>query len=119
MLAITSETYDFINTLDKRACVIVIGFPRYLNEQVKLLEFVKTRKLATLTITDSAFSPLKGDVSLYAPAESASFVAFHCAPLVLINTLLHEHSVAHRSRTLEALNRFEVVADSQNYFHAA
>jgi DNA-binding MurR/RpiR family transcriptional regulator len=94
----------------------MIGFPRYLKDQVALLEFVKGRKLSTLTITDSAFSPLKGDVSLFAPAESASFVAFHSAPLILMNALLHELSVTDKERTLEALNRFEAIAESQKYF---
>jgi DNA-binding MurR/RpiR family transcriptional regulator len=59
-----------------------------------VLEFARSRRLATLTVTDSTFSPLRGQVSLYAPAESASFVAFHCAPLVLLNALVHELSVA-------------------------
>lgn len=114
--AITSDTYDYLSRLDRRACVVLIGFPRYLREHVKLLEFAKRRKLATLTVTDSVFSPLQGEVSLYAPAESASFVAFHCAPLVLLNALVHELSVAHSTRTLAALKRFEAVADSQEYF---
>ncbi len=113
---ITSETYDYVSRMDKRACVVLIGFPRYLREQVELLAFAKSRKLATLTITDSTFSPLRGDVSLYAPAESATFVAFHGAPLVLLNALVHEISVADESRTLEALNRFETVAESREYF---
>ncbi len=113
---ISSETYDYLSRVDKRACVVVIGFPRYLREQVKLLEFAKSRKLATLTITDSAFSPLRGQVSLYAPAESASFVAFHCAPLVLINALVHELSVTDEKRSLAALDRFETIAESQQYF---
>ena len=113
---ITSETYDHMGRMPKRACVVVIGFPRYLREHLKLLEFAKGRRLATLTITDSTFSPLKGDVTLQAPAESASFVAFHCAPLILINALVHQVSVADSSATLEALKRFEVVAESQQYF---
>jgi DNA-binding MurR/RpiR family transcriptional regulator len=115
-LSIASETYDFVSRLGERACVVVIGFPRYLRETVDLLEFAKSRSLRTLTITDSAFSPLKGDVSLYAPAESASFVAFHCAPLILVNALVHELSVADGERTLEALDRFESVADDRRYF---
>ncbi len=114
--AITPETYDHLSRVDKDACVVVIGYPRYLREQVRLLEYAKSRKLATLTITDSVFSPLQGSVSLYAPAESASFVAFHCAPLVLINTLVHELSVADKAKTLAALERFDAVAESQNYF---
>lgn len=114
--SITSETYDYLSRLERTACVVVIGFPRYLREQVKLLEFAKARKLPTLTITDSNFSPLQGDVTLHAPAESASFVAFHCAPLILINALVHELSVAESTRTLEALKQFESVAESQQYF---
>ena len=113
---ITSETYDRLGRMGRGGCVVVIGFPRYLREHVKLLEYAKARRLATLTITDSTFSPLKGDVTLHAPAESASFVAFHCAPLILINALVHEVSVANSTKTLEALKQFEVVAEAQQYF---
>jgi DNA-binding MurR/RpiR family transcriptional regulator len=116
-LAVTSDTYDEVNRLDRRACVVVIGFPRYLRELIELLDFAKSAKLATLAITDSAFSPLRGDVSLYAPAESASFMAFHSAPLVLINALLHELSFADRGATVAALDRFEAVADHRKFFH--
>jgi DNA-binding MurR/RpiR family transcriptional regulator len=114
--AITSETYDHLSRMSKNACVVLIGFPRYLREHVKLLEYAKSRRLATLTITDSTFSPLKGDVTLYAPAESASFVAFHCAPLILINALVHKVSVADSTKTLEALRQFEALAETQQYF---
>lgn len=116
-LSVTSDTYDQLNRLDRRACVVVIGFPRYLRELVELLEFAKGAKLATLAITDSAFSPLRGDVSLYAPAESASFMAFHSAPLVLINALMHELSLADREATVAALDRFEAVAEHRQFFH--
>ena len=84
---------------------------------MEALEFAKSAKLSTVAITDSAFSPLRGDISLYAPAESASFVAFHAAPLVLINALLHELSLGNRDATLAALDRFEAVADSRRFFH--
>ncbi len=113
---ITSETYDHLSRMDRSGCVVVIGFPRYLREHVKLLEYAKARRLSTLTITDSPFSPLQGEVALHAPAESASFVAFHCAPLILLNALVHEVSVADSTRTLDALKRFEAVAEAQQYF---
>jgi DNA-binding MurR/RpiR family transcriptional regulator len=115
-LTITSETFDYVGRNEKRACVVLIGFPRYLREQVDLLAFAKRMQTSTLTITDSVFSPLRGDVSLYAPAESASFVAFHCAPMILINALVHKLSVTDSRRTLVALNRFESVAEAQQYF---
>ena len=114
--AISSETYDLVSRLDRRACVMVIGFPRYLREQVNLLDYANRRRLATLTVTDSAFSPLQGRVSLYAPAESASFVAFHGAPLVLLNALIHALGMADEKRTLAGLKRFEAVAAGQGYF---
>lgn len=117
VVVITTETYDDLNAREKGTCVLVIGFPRYLSEQVDLLQFARRRRFATVTITDSAFSPLQGDVSLYAPAESTSFVAFHCAPLILVNALLHELSIADKGRTLAALNRFEAMAESRAYFH--
>ena len=114
--SISSEIYDRLGRVDGGTCVVVIGFPRYLREHVKLLEFAKARRLATLTVTDSTFSPLQGDVTLHAPAESASFVAFHCAPLILVNALVHAVSVADSTKTLEALKRFETVAENQKYF---
>src|SRR5262249_54234631 len=113
---ISSETYERLSRLDTKACVVVIGFPRYLREQVKLLEAARARRLATLSITHSTFSPLRADVTLHGPAEPASFVAFHCAPLILINALVHEVSVADSTRTLEALKQFEAVAEHQQYF---
>ena len=115
-LSVTSDTYDQIHRLDRKACVVVIGFPRYLRELLEVLDFAKSAHLATVAITDSAFSALRGDVSLYAPAESASFVAFHAAPLVLINALLHELSVADRNATLAALDKFEAVAAERQFF---
>jgi DNA-binding MurR/RpiR family transcriptional regulator len=116
-LAVATETYDQVNALDARAAVIVIGFPRYLQEEIDLLAFARSRKLGTIAITDSPFSPLQGDVNLHAPAESAYFMGFHCAPLILINALMHHVSLANRARTMEALKRFEALAEARDYFH--
>jgi DNA-binding MurR/RpiR family transcriptional regulator len=117
--AITTETYDLINRLDRHALVIVIGFPRYLRELVDLLNFSKEKRLKTLTITDSPFSPLIGDISLFSEAESTSFMAFHGAPMVLINTLIIALSLLNNENTLKELNRFEKIAGARNYFYEA
>jgi DNA-binding MurR/RpiR family transcriptional regulator len=116
-LAVTTETLDRIARLGEGGCLIVIGFPRYLAEQVRLIARARTGSLTIIAITDSPLSPLHGDINLYAPAESASFVAFHCAPLILINTLLNEISLVDRDRTLKALSRFEALAEEEGYFH--
>jgi DNA-binding MurR/RpiR family transcriptional regulator len=115
-VAITTETYDHRARLDARAQVVVIGFPRYLRELREVLEFSKRARVKTLVITDSPFAALHGDINLHAPAESAAFVASHCAPLILINGLLHAVSLLDKARTLDALNRFEVLADNRSYF---
>jgi DNA-binding MurR/RpiR family transcriptional regulator len=115
--AVTTETYERLNRLDARACVVVVGFPRYLQELVDVLRFARRMRLKTLTITDSPFSALRGDISLYSPAESATFVAAHCAPLILINGLLHHLSLRDKARTMKALNHFEALAEGAAYFH--
>ncbi len=115
-LSVTPETYGHLDRLDRKACIVIIGFPRYLRELVDCLRFARKRSLKTLTLTDSPFSPLAGDVSLRTPAESASTFAAHCAPLILINGLLHALSLLDPPRTLAALNRFEALAEQQAYF---
>ena len=115
-LSVTPETYGHLDRLDRKACVVIIGFPRYLREVVECLRFARERSLKTVTVTDSPFSPLAGDVTLHTPAESASYFAAHCAPLILINGLLHELSLLDPPRTLAALNRFEALADGRQYF---
>ncbi|HET8722156.1 MAG TPA: MurR/RpiR family transcriptional regulator [Nitrospira sp.] len=117
--AVDLSTYEHVSRMDGHSCLLIIGFPRYLQEQVDLLSFARDRAVRTVTITDSPFSPLQGDVSLYAPAESASFQAFHSAPLILINALLHEIARADEERTLSALRRFEALAEATGHFYSA
>lgn len=114
---LSSETFDAVDRLAPRAVLVVIGFPRYLQDQVRLTAHACRARVATLVLTDSVFSPLRGDVSLYVPAESASFVAYHGAPLALLNALLDAVGNADRARTLAALDRFEQVAERERYFH--
>ncbi len=114
--SVTTETYDKVSSMGVKSLVVVIGFPRYLKELVEILEFAKGRKIKTATITDSFFSPLLGDLCLFCPAESSSFIAFHGAPLLLINALLDALSLTDKESTVGALDRFEKIADYRGYF---
>jgi DNA-binding MurR/RpiR family transcriptional regulator len=114
--AVTTETYDKVSRMGARDLVVVIGFPRYLKELFEVLEFAKSRKIRTVTLTDSFFSPLLGDLNLFCPAESASFIAFHGAPLLLINALLDTLSLTNKESTVAALDRFEKLAERRGYF---
>ena len=117
VLAVSSEVYDRLVRAGPDTLLVLLSYPRYLTEHIELQAFAKKRRLRTLLLTDSAFAPLKGDITLAAPAESASFVAFHAAPMILINALLSELSLADPDATLAALSRFEALAEERGYFH--
>jgi len=114
--SITTEIYDYINNLDKQSLVIVINFPRYLVELVDIIKFSKERGIKTIAITDSSCSPINSDINLYTPAESISFIPFHCAPLVLIKAIINELSLLDKEKTLNTLNNFEKLAEDRGYF---
>jgi DNA-binding MurR/RpiR family transcriptional regulator len=116
ILSINSEIYEFLARLNINSLVIVIGYPRYLNELIEILEFCKEKKLKTMAITDNPASPLVADDNLYSPAESSTFIAFGCAPLVLINAIIVKTSLLNKDETLSALGRYEKLAESRKLF---
>jgi DNA-binding MurR/RpiR family transcriptional regulator len=111
-----ADAVDRLARLGDGACVVVIGFPRYLRGLVEALDFARRRGLETIAITDSPFSALKGDINLFVAAESSSFVAFHSAPLILINALVDEISRSDPEATLKALRAFEALAEDIGLF---
>jgi DNA-binding MurR/RpiR family transcriptional regulator len=115
-LGADSEGFDRLGRMARGDCLLVIGFPRYLRGLRALLDFAATRSITRIVVTDSPFSPLRGEIGLHAPAESASFVAFHAAPLMLLNALVEEVAAADRAATLRALQDFEAVAEAAAYF---
>jgi DNA-binding MurR/RpiR family transcriptional regulator len=117
-LSVDLDTYHRLDRMNAAGCVVVIGFPRYLRSLVTLLAAAKARGLTTIAITDSPFSALKAEIGLFAPAESASFVAFHAAPLILLNALVDSIGRADRAATLGSLQHFEQLAERAGFFHA-
>jgi DNA-binding MurR/RpiR family transcriptional regulator len=115
-LTADSEATDRLGRMDGRDAVVVIGFPRYLRALRAVLAAAGRRGVRRIVVTDSAFSPLKGEIGLHAAAESASFVAFHAAPLILLNTLIEEVVAADRDAAMAALEAFEAVAADGAYF---
>lgn len=119
VLSVDSHAYDHIDRLEDNGCVVVIGFPRYLAELGAVIGFAARSGKRLLVITDSPFSPFRGDITLFAPVESSSFVAFHSAPLILIATLMSEIAADKPERTLLALQRFEELAERQGLFRTS
>ncbi len=112
-----TEALDALGRMGAPDAVIVIGFPRYLRSLVALLGFAGTRGVTRIVVTDSPFSALRGEIALHAPAESASFVAFHAAPLILLNALVQQVVAADREAARRALAEFEATAEAGLYFH--
>jgi DNA-binding MurR/RpiR family transcriptional regulator len=112
-----TEAHDALGRMGAQDAIVVIGFPRYLRSLVALLGFAGTRGVRRIVVTDSPFSPLRGEIALHAPAESASFVAFHAAPLILLNALVEQVVAADRAAARRALAEFEATAEAGGYFH--
>jgi DNA-binding MurR/RpiR family transcriptional regulator len=70
--------------------VIGIGFPRVTYRTVQALQYVRSRNVPILVITDSYASPLvgEGDIVLTASSQLPSIVDSFTAPLSLINALI-------------------------------
>ena len=119
VLTIDTYAYERVHSLNEGGCVIIIGFPRYLNELGDILEFATEAGKRTVVLTDSPFSPFHGDITLFAPVESSSFIAFHSAPLILISTLVSEIANDRPERTLNALAHFEELSERQDLFKPA
>jgi DNA-binding MurR/RpiR family transcriptional regulator len=111
-----TEAHDALGRMGAPDVVVVIGFPRYLRSLAALLDFADMRSVKRIVVTDSPFSPLRGEIVLHAPAESASFVAFHAAPLILLNALIEQVVAADRTAARRALAEFEAPAEAGNYF---
>jgi DNA-binding MurR/RpiR family transcriptional regulator len=114
---VDTSLFETIDRLPTGSAVVVIGFPRYLADLVAVLTAAKAAGQQTITITDSPLSALTGDVTLAAPADSASFVAFQAAPLMLINALIEALVARDPAATTAALAAFETHAAARGYFH--
>lgn len=119
VLTIDTNAYERVQSLDETGCAIIIGFPRYLKVLGDIIDFAAETGKRTVVITDSPFSPFRGDTTLFAPVESSSFIAFHSAPLILISTLMSEIANDRPERTLNALDCFEGLAERQDLFKPA
>jgi len=116
ILTIDADADEKLERLDEEGCIVLIGFPRYLADLHAILCLAREKNKRLIVITDSPFSPFRGDVTLFAPVVSSSFVAFHSAPLILIATLISEIAADRPERTLNALDRFETLAERRGMF---
>lgn len=116
MYEISEESFEIVDQLTPDDIIVAIAFPRYLNSMVRLLNNAKSKNIKILSITDSEFSLIQGDVNLYCQAKNTTFISNHCAPMILINALIHETSLCDQEGTLDALEKFESLTERNNFF---
>lgn len=116
IVEISAESFECVDRLGPDDVIVAIAFPRYLTSMVRLLKDAAARKVRVISVTGSEFSFIQGDINLYCPAKSTTFIANHCAPLILINALIHEVSLGDQQGSLAALEDFEKLAERNNFF---
>lgn len=75
--------------VDERDVLIVISFPRYTHDGIRLTQFAKKHSACIVTITDSPASPLAelADYALYAKSDQAVLPSSGIAALAIIEAL--------------------------------
>lgn len=116
IVEISAESFEYIDRLSPEDVIVAIAFPRYLDSMVRLLKNAAAKQIRAISITGSEFSFIQGDINLYCPAKNTTFIANHCAPMILINALIHEVSLGDQQGSLTALEDFEKLAEKNNFF---
>ena len=116
IVEISAESFEYVDRLGPDDVIVAIAFPRYLDSMVRLLKNAAARQIRVISVTGGEFSFIQGDINLYCPAKSTTFIANHCAPLILINALIHEVSLEDQQGSLTALEDFEKLAEKNNFF---
>lgn len=122
VLTVTSggvHTFDFfLPWEDKKAAVVVFGYPRYPARTIQVIEHARTLNWPVIAITNDELSPLVpiSDYVLYAPSHSLSFTDSMGAAIVIINTLVMEYITKYHDQSIDKIKRFEELAKEHQYY---
>jgi DNA-binding MurR/RpiR family transcriptional regulator len=92
--------------------LIVISFPRYANDAIKLAHFARDHGTSILAITDSAASPLAnlGDLLLLAPSTHPVLPSSSTAAMAVIEALVASLMVSNKKHVDNAIKLTEALA---------
>jgi len=107
-----SSLYDRARLMDRNDLVVVIAFPRYPTDVVKLVRYAGERGVKVLAITDSPLSPILpfSETTLFAKASMHDFVGSLAAPAALINCVVSDVGMRIGARAMERLELLEEAA---------
>lgn len=106
-----SDIFEQMLKINDKDLIIGIGFPRYSNKTIEVLDFAKERGAKICVITDSLLSPLaaRADLSLIAQSNMASFVDSLVAPMSVINALIIAVGLKRKDHVSETFNTLEEI----------
>lgn len=92
--------------------LIVISFPRYANDAIKLAHFARDHGTQLVAITDSAASPLAnlGDMLLLAPSTHPVLPSSSAAAMAVIEALVSSLMVSNKKHVENAIKLTEALA---------
>ena len=116
-----SSLYDRLRLMDGGDALVVLAFPRYPVDLVKLVEYAHERGVVILAVTDSPLSPIlpRSKVALFAKASMLDFVGSLAAPAALINCVVSEAGLRLGRKALERLRALEDAASSAGIYVSA
>lgn len=113
-----SSLYDRVQLMNGRDLMIVLAFPRYPADLLKLLRFAHKLKIPILAITDSPLSPVipLSSATLLAKASLLDLVGSLAAPAALINCVVSELGIRLGKEALDRLETIETAANSAGIY---
>jgi DNA-binding MurR/RpiR family transcriptional regulator len=108
-----SEVREQLARVQSGDVIFGMSFPRYSNRTIESMRFAKSLGATTISITDSASSPLKqlSDLCLIAHSNMASFVDSMVAPLSLLNALIVALSLEKKEEVSRYFEKLEIIWD--------
>ena len=119
--AADSSLYDRVQLMNGGDVLVVLAFPRYPADLVKLVHFAREQGVTVLAITDSPLSPVlpHAKVALFAKASMLDFVGSMAAPAALINCVVSEVGLRLGKRALDRLRSLEDAAQAAGIYISA
>lgn len=102
--------------ITEKDVLVVISFPRYALDVIRLTQFARKHSTCIVAITDSAASPIAqlGDYLLLAPSTHAVLPSSSTAAIAVIESLVSSIMVSNKKNVEKAIRLTEALSD---YLH--
>lgn len=111
--------YDVLLEMRKKDLAIILAFPRYPEETIRMAQYIWKKGHQILTITDNSESPVIpfSDLSIIVPVSFSTIFDSYLASFCLFNMIVTEVGKTSRQKAQKLINDFELLAEEINIFH--